>query len=166
MSRLIRFLDRHFKAEKINGGVESRTYLYRWVLWRPKQRDGKDRGRALYLHRFVGDDWSKDLHDHPKRFVTIGLRGRYHEEWQKPGDIVIRRRTFQAPWIRTFGPNHRHRLTLDEGRRECWTLVYTGPIERQWGFWEKLPDNTTQWTPWRIYVNKHGATGGAQGAGS
>lgn len=63
------FLSRFFPAEEINGGGLCDTYLYRWVLltlWG---------GRRLYLHHFVGDDWARDMHDHPKRFITVGLWG-------------------------------------------------------------------------------------------
>lgn len=155
-----RALDRVFgAAEEINGANRCPTYLYRWTL--VATRWGK-----LYLHRFVGDDWSRDLHDHPKRFLSIGLWGSYEEESAEPSDGgclhcdamfattpcpkhwwgEARRRTFKAPWIRTFAPEHRHRLRLIDGR-ECWTLVGVGPLVREWGFW---PGGT--WVAWHEYV--------------
>ena len=67
----MKILDRLFgKAEEINGRERCPTYLYRWTV-------AKWRGRGIYLHHFVGDDWSRDLHDHPKRFISIGLKGGY-----------------------------------------------------------------------------------------
>lgn len=61
-------LNRFFGREEINGGNRCPAYLYRWTLF-------ACRWFGVYVHRFVGDDWSLDLHDHPKRFISIGLRG-------------------------------------------------------------------------------------------
>ena len=44
-------------------------------------------------------------------------------------------RLYEAPWWRSFPPTHRHRIRLVTPT--CWTLVYTGPIERTWGFWTR-----------------------------
>jgi hypothetical protein len=62
--RLMRLLNKLFgPAEEINGH-RCPTYLYRWMLI-------KRQNWSIYLHHFVGDDWSLDLHDHPKRFISI-----------------------------------------------------------------------------------------------
>jgi len=74
--QLRRLIDRLFSLEEINGGERCPTYLYRWQLL-------KTRWFGVYLHHFVGDDWSLDLHDHPKRFVSIGLWGAYVEQTLK-----------------------------------------------------------------------------------
>lgn len=141
-SRLIVLLSRLFgPPEEINGAERCPTYLYRWKLW------GGRHGRAAYLHRFVGDDWSRDMHDHPKRFVSIGLWGSYVELTPDFGGKVYR-----APWFRTFPAEHTHRLALIG--RECWTLVIVLRTEREWGFWV---DGT--WVPWRRYVRTHLADG-------
>lgn len=137
-------LRRLFPVEEINGGKRCPTYLYRWVLL-PRWAN---RWCQVYLHHFVGDDWSRDLHDHPKRFISIGLRGSY-DEWtpcRVPGhgcDGIPR--TFRAPWIRTFPATHIHRITTPT--RSCWTLVIVLHATRDWGFW-----NTGQWIPWRTYL--------------
>ena len=139
---MIRKLVNHvLRREEINGGERCPTYLFRWTLastpW------GK-----LYLHHFVGDDWSLDLHDHPKRFVSIGLAGSYVEESR--GYEFDDKRTFRAyraPWIRTFPAHHRHRLSMPGGG-SCWTLVWVGRTEREWGFWRG-----DEWTSWRQYVD-------------
>jgi hypothetical protein len=70
---LQRGLDHVFRLEEINGGERCPTYLYRWTLL-------KAGSYGMYLHKFVGDDWSRDLHDHPKRFISVGLKGAYVEE--------------------------------------------------------------------------------------
>lgn len=142
------WINRVFYLEEINGGERCPTYLYRWTI----ARFGAYR---IYLHRFVADDWSLDLHDHPKRFISIGLWGRYREStpiwrgwspetrWQA-GCID---RVYRAPWIRTFSADHIHRISMVEGGH-CWTLVITLKATRQWGFW-----HFGRFIPWRHYVN-------------
>lgn len=133
------FLDRWFKAEEINGGRRCPTYLYRWTLFQPAVSWLK--GFGVYLHHFVGDDWSRDYHDHPKRFVSIGLHGQYLEE------TPAGERVYRAPWIRTFPAEHVHRISMIDGG-ECWTLVIVFPATRPWGFW-----HLGQWIHWRQYVD-------------
>lgn len=128
-------LTRLFPLEEINGANRCPTYLYRWRLARCRRL-----GWALYLHRFVADDWSLDQHDHPKRFVSVGLSGSYVEHTPRGP------RRFRAPWIRSFPAEHRHRVTLPPGR-ECWTLVLVFAATRPWGFW-----HLGRWIPWRDYV--------------
>jgi hypothetical protein len=136
-------LNRFFRREEINGGNRCPTYLYRWTLFQPTVAWLK--GLGVYLHHFVGDDWSFDLHDHPKRFVSIGLRGQYLEE--TPGACS---HIYRAPWIRTFPAEHRHRISMIEGR-DCWTLVIVFPASRPWGFW-----HLGQWIHWKQYVTETG----------
>ena len=119
-------------AEEINGDGRCPTYLWRWTILRT--RWGK-----LYLHKFVGDDWSLDLHDHPKRFISIGIRGSYQEE------TPAGKRRWDAPWIRWFPAVHRHRISTPWGH--CWTLVWVGRVVRDWGFWHE-----GQFYQWRDYV--------------
>jgi hypothetical protein len=127
--------------EEINGGNRCPTYLYRWTIakfW------GK---RGVYLHHFVGDDWSLDLHDHPKRFISIGLRGWYVEERPCPRRIpgCKHETVYQAPWVRSFAAEHTHRLRVPS--KNCWTLVIVLKATREWGFWHEH-----RWIHWRSYV--------------
>jgi hypothetical protein len=140
VSRLIeraRAVARSLACEEINGAHRCPTYLYRWELLNLLQGTLR-----VYLHKFVGDDWSTDLHDHPKRFWSIGLWGRYFEH-RDDGSI----REYRAPWIRTFPAEHRHRLTGPRPDSPCWTLVIVGAPVREWGFWH---DGRFVW--WRTYV--------------
>jgi len=163
-------IDRWFRLEEINGNYRCPTYLYRWTLFQPKWGRWFWRGFGIYIHQFVGDDWSLDLHDHPKRFISIGLWGSYIE-WTPAkittydiyldanGDEIVRSeerlfaldaasgRTFRAPWFRTFPAEHIHRITLCADRRPCWTLVIVLRAVREWGFW-----HAGQWIPWKDYV--------------
>lgn len=128
-------LDRLFgAAEEINGRERCPTYLYRWTI---VHRKGKF---SLYLHHFIGDDWSRDLHDHPKRFISIGLWGWYLEE--TPAGT----KRYRAPWIRSFPATHIHRLSVPS--KNCWTLVAVLKPVRAWGFW-----HSGKFIPWRSYVS-------------
>lgn len=119
--------------EEINGGMRCPTYLYRWTL---AQKRGSF---AVYIHHFCADDWSRDLHDHPKRFISIGLWGSYIEETPTGSRLYI------APWIRSFPAPHIHRLLVPS--KNCWTLVIVLKPVREWGFW-----HLGRFIPWRSYV--------------
>lgn len=129
----MKWIDKIFQLEEINGGERCPTYMFRWTLL----KIGKL--ASVYLHHFVNDDWSRDLHDHPKRFISIGLAGQYTEETPK-GE-----RIYRAPWIRTFPANHIHRIRLHAG--PCWTLVIVLWPVREWGFWVH-----GKWMHWKQYV--------------
>jgi hypothetical protein len=132
------FLNRLFgNAEEISGQGRCPTNMYRWTLF-------KCRWFKLYLHKFVGNDWSTDLHDHPKRFVSFGLRGSYLEQTESGY------RRYNAPWIRSFPADHKHRITTPFGN--CWTLCIVFRNVRNWGFW--LPDG--KWMRWDDYVKGKG----------
>lgn len=139
MKKKIRnIIDRIFQMEEINGRERCPTYLFRWTILRIGDF-------AVYLHHFVGDDWARDFHDHPKRFVSIGLKGQYREETPDGSRI------YKAPWIRTFPATHIHRLMMIDGGG-CWTLVIVLKAVREWGFWTTAHG----WLPWRRYVDDDG----------
>lgn len=99
------------------------TYLHRWIL-------AENEKRCWYLHHYVGSDWARDMHDHPKTFLSIGLWGDYIE---RTPDCA---RFYSAPWVRRFVPEHTHRITMRNGAT-CWTLCRVGPKVRGWGFHTK-----------------------------
>lgn len=140
---MVRVLSAIFgKPEEINGHNRCPTYLYRWTLFKFQKL------LSIYLHHFVADDWSLDLHDHPKRFISVGLRGGYVEHQQHS------MRIFHSPWVRTFPANHIHRLEMfrsPSGLKDCWTLVVVLRATRQWGFW-----HLGQFIHWRKYVEEIG----------
>ena len=128
--------------------------IHRPYLWRMKLADFGF-GIRVYLHRYVGSDWSFDPHDHPKGFLSIGLRGGYVEEvypfsrplsrLQHTGPPTSRQ--YRAPWIRYFGPTHRHRLRVVP-RRGCLTICVTGWVVRTWGF---VSRKSGDWIPAHVY---------------
>ena len=138
---------RLFRFEQFDGRCPGQPALRRWTLLRFAS------GRAIYLHHFVGSD-QRDLHDHPKVFVSIGLRGGYVEErpafprwWPRVG--ILERARYRAPWVRWFRPSHVHRLRVTP--KGCWTLAFVGGTRRAWGFWRGR-----QWIHWRRYVGRFG----------
>lgn len=116
-----------FRRREI-GDPEGGVYLVRWIL-------AEAFGFRLMLHRFVRDDWARDLHDHPWWFVSLLIWGRYCEEgkdrvrFRFAGTGIARR----ATW--------RHRIMVVNprtGRKgPAWTLVLTGRRQRDWGFWTR-----------------------------
>jgi len=138
----MRILNKLFgQAEEINGDHRCDTYLYRWILLRTPWF-------KAYLHHFVGNDWSRDLHDHPKRFISVGLWGRYWEETpdRRLGHEGLSVFTeYRAPWVRSFPATHIHRLTVPS--KNCWTLVIVLKTVREWGFW-----HSGRFIHWRDYV--------------
>lgn len=139
--------------EVINGNGLVEHYLIRHTLLRVPGLC------AVYWHNFTHDDWSIDLHDHPKSFISIGVRGGYIEQtWEvlKSGHMLAHYQHFNAPWIRWFPPNHVHRLMMlpppsmrreGEKPRPCWTIVIVGPIRQNWGYWIDM-DEAAQHVDW------------------
>lgn len=157
-------LDWLFVREEINGAGRCPTYLIRWTVFQPRRPKRLWKGFGIYIHKFIGDDWSLDLLDHPKRFVSIGLSGSYYEA--TPGEVFpigaihaarvgsrwepgIHWRKWTAPWLRTFPADYAHRIELAEGRQPCWTCVIVLRHVREWGF-----HHEGTWIPWRRYVHK------------
>ena len=117
---LQKLINRLFKFEDLDIFNKGR-YIHRWELAR------FGRGRRVYLHHYLGSDWTRDPHDHPKWFLSIGLWGGYVE----PAPAGIRK--YRAPWIRLFRATHVHRLRVT--RKGCWTLFITESEERDWYFY-------------------------------
>jgi hypothetical protein len=138
-SLLRRLLDRFFEYESMSGNGACPVYLERWTMfyrW----------NRGVYLHHFLGDDFAIDPHDHPRRFVSIGLWGWYWEDvYSQAGKLVASIR-YRAPWLRTFPAEHVHRVRAQECGN-CWTLVIVLPKSRAWGF---VRDGL--WIPFKEYV--------------
>lgn len=121
--KILPFLRRHVRTELIYS-PDSQLYLERFILFRMGRREG--RLVALYLHHFVAPDQAH-LHDHPRTFVSVGLRGQYQEL-----DAGGRLRRWKAPFFRVFPGRFFHRV--------CWisgsplTLVLTFGKSSPWGF--------------------------------
>lgn len=130
-------------------------FLYWWSGRKPIrfiQRDdspymeryyiGRAFGRTYYLHRFVGADGDKEVHDHPWDSFSIVLKGAYIEErmlhfslannWDSKYHIIC------APTLNVIKANDFHRIT--SVTPNTWTLfVHKERVPNKgWGF---LRDN-------------------------
>lgn len=96
-------------------------------------------GVRMYLHRFVGSDPDRGLHDHPWRWAfSLILAGWYIEE-RRDGDHM--RSRFNALTADTF-----HRVVLPVGARDCWTLfIHRARDVKPWGFLRTFDDGTAIW---------------------
>ena len=135
--RIVNCVCRSYETMSGNGACP--VYLERWVL-------AEALNRGAYLHHFIGDDWAVDPHDHPRRFISIGLKGWYYEDvFNELGELVKTER-FDAPWFRSFPAEHLHRVRPSECG-DCWTLVIVLPKSRRWGF---VQDG--KWIAFKDYV--------------
>jgi hypothetical protein len=101
-----------------DGGV---PYLERYYL-------GTRFGIRCYLHRFVGSDPDRGLHDHPWSWAGSIVLAGFYQEQRDGGTRTIRR----FNWLRgsTF-----HRVLLPESMSEVWTLFFhRAQNTKSWGF--------------------------------
>lgn len=92
-------------------------------------------GIRVYLHRFVGSDPDRGLHDHPWRWaISIILRGWYYE--------ATRSGTRQVRWLNFLTGDTFHRVILSPGPlagvhtpAEVWSLfIVPAKDVKVWGF--------------------------------
>jgi len=148
MFQIFRKLLSRLKFSKTICDEAGQPYLRRFYIF-------ECRWGNVYLHQILRSDGDRDLHDHPWDFTSIILKGGYTEVnrvvfedgttanlecWWEQGDI-IRHRAEDA-----------HRLIL-EPNTTTWTLVFTGPKRREWGF-----HTPSGWLHWVRYLDiKFGA---------
>lgn len=107
-----------------NPEKRGRPFLKRWHLVPKNTR------LNVYLHCFVDDDdTTYGLHDHPWDFWSFIL-WRGYVEWL-PDGVRKRRWPLSVAWRPA---ETRHAVKLIEGR-PSWSIIVTGPIRRNWGFW-------------------------------
>jgi hypothetical protein len=96
-------------------------YLERYYL-------GTWAGVRCYLHRFVGSDPDRGLHDHPWPWAgSIVLAGYYREQLDHRTRTV---RRFNWLWGSSF-----HRVLLPDSLTEVWTLFFhRAQNTKPWGF--------------------------------
>lgn len=103
-------------------GVKPDYYAYRIILILPRER-------SIRLHWWKSSDDPRALHCHPHWFWTLCLWGKYNDV----GDCgKINHKMF--PFKLKFIPaNHKHSVQLKSKR--VLTLLYCGPKERHWYFY-------------------------------
>ena len=134
MSRFLWWLTARLPMRVINDGT--RLYLERYYV-------GTLLGWRFYLHRFVGSDPDRGLHDHPwTKAHSIILSGWYWEE--------TRSGTRKVRWFNSLTGDTFHRVVLPvrwEGHgldarfneQPCWTLFFhlVGNV-KPWGFLQPI----------------------------
>lgn len=110
--------------------IEGAPYLERYYV-------GQVIGTTFYLHRFVGADGDRQVHDHPWRFAfAVVLCGWYTEERMQCLDIAqgwqSKFRVLRPGRLNWLGPRSFHMIT--EARPNTWTLFVHGKRCKTWGF--------------------------------
>lgn len=122
MRALLFWLTGFLPCRLINDG--DRPYLERYFVARAF-------GVTVYLHRFVGDDPDRGLHDHPWSWaLSLILAGYYYEERRGYGGVTLR----PVRWVNLLAGDSFHRVLLPAGKREAWTLFVHGAYAKDWGF--------------------------------
>ena len=140
-------------------------YMQRWYII------PRNRFFNIYLHKFVGDDEVRALHDHPWRSLSILLKGKYieHRQGHEPkvfrrGSVIYRGAEY-AHRIELFNDdiNWRDAVAKRKGKivifykpLPVWTIFITGRKIRDWGF--HCPKG---WRLWSDFVSQddHGKVG-------
>ena len=117
----------------------ARPYLERWWLERTADR-------AVYVHRWLGDDPDLGLHDHPADSASLCLGGELRELWMPAGDLPdhhLHDRRLRPGAVCYRSAAHAHQLRI-VSEAEPWTLFVFGPRapDAAWGFWVPSPDGT------------------------
>lgn len=109
-------------------------------------------GVRFYLHRFVGDDPARGLHDHPWPWAfSLILRGHYLEE-TRAGTRLVR-------WWNWLTGDSFHRVRLIDG--PVWTLfAHRAAYVKPWGFLQ--PHTDERRLLWRPFNHHEGGDGRAK----
>lgn len=122
-------------------GPKDTPYIKRWYVLGKRNRFFN-----IYIHQILKSDYERALHDHPWPFVSIVLNNRYREVTNhlpggrpsngklvgNEGDEIFSLNYRMQGSIAFRGSTRPHRVIIDNG--PAWTLVFTGPTWRKWGF--------------------------------
>jgi len=101
-------------------GPFDRPFMKRWVI--------NFHYFTIRIHHWLSSDDARDYHDHPWWFLTFVFKGSYTD--LTPNGVEV----LPSGTMRFRRALYRHRvLTLPD----TWTLVITGKIIREWGFWKE-----------------------------
>lgn len=115
---------------------ENKLYLRRFFLWRRVKGSTTGDEGGLFLHVIHRQDDDRDPHDHPWNFTTLVLRrGYFDEQWVDCfGKVFVCYTKTKPLRIYRREAEHLHRVKGITPGRPVWTLVFTGPKRREWGF--------------------------------
>ena len=101
---------------------------------------------GVQLHWILLPDTDRDMHDHPRTFLSFIVRGGYEEEYVKVAEgkvvdplVLSATRTRLSLHRVTRGIAHR----ITSVRPGTVTLVAKGPFRREWGFY--TPEGFVSW---------------------
>jgi hypothetical protein len=131
-------------------GAKDNPYLLRWHLI------PRNPFLNIYLHCFKTSDQNREMHCHSWPSLSIILDGIY-------SDLTERGHTIhkKGDWIFRLNGNVPHRIELIDGF--AWTLFFTGPRYREWGFWCRDGKGGKRFVPWQEYTDRRDS--GLPGAG-
>lgn len=157
-----------------NVSAHNTTTRWKQIIWSCQADNGplliryfliRTRWFGVYLHHFLASDEDRALHDHPWGYIAFLFHSGYWEwipradggserMWRRRFSILIRPATWQH---RVELPGHYTYTRIHDGfysqrcdNKPVWTLVFRGPIRREWGFW--LPEG---WTHWKDYGKRY-----------
>lgn len=107
-------------------GNKDCPYAYRWTLnlWL----------FAVRVHQWITTEDSRNLHDHPWNFITLVVKGGYTDVSHRADTIPhTHYDKLEFLSLRYRKADHRHYVMVNEGG--CWTVLLTGPVIRNWGYW-------------------------------
>lgn len=153
-------------ADLLIGPNSDDPYLRRWYVI------PRNHYFNIYLHHMRHDDDDGAPHDHPWWSLSLCLSGYIREfELVQPDDWLDLDRDIVFPDGRAHYVNHirqgdwkwrsktyAHRLTLPKG--DAWTLFFTGPKARTWGF-----HCVRGWIPWTQFLGSDGPDRPRRGCG-
>lgn len=116
---------------------------------------GRMFGWTFYLHRFVGSDPDRGLHDHPwSRAYSIILAGSYFE--------VTRSGTRHVNWFNRLTGDSFHRVVLPDNGRDVWTLFCHGSYTKRWGFMREIVSGSVKMLLWVPHLYQTDEASGAE----
>jgi len=133
---VMKFKPFEFRHEKIDP-ARGCFYLERWVL--------TVFGFSIRLHHWLNDDDQRYFHDHSFHMLIFILKGGYTDVSPDKNDIV------STGSIRFRKATHKHSVKINPGG--CWSLLFTSPVVRHWGFW--IPGRDKIMRPLR-YFERYG----------
>lgn len=128
------FLQKRVAQKRPPDFITSNGYVRRWWII------PRNRFFNIYLHHIILSD-ERPPHDHPWCNLSFLLIGSYIEHRILAGGVHIQKR-YVAGNLKLRRAKTAHRLALDNG--ECWSLFFTGPVIREYGF-----HYPTGWRHWK-----------------
>jgi hypothetical protein len=149
--------------------IDGKPYLTRYFLTGKNEKVIGERPN-LFLHHFHMSDQGRELHNHPYTGTSLILKSGYIEERVKvlglathldysqhgvttvmstPAYSQLEAKVVRAGDINRLGLDDFHRAELLDTVKGAWTLFYTGPRVKEWGF---LNRRTLEFFP---YESRH-----------